>query len=138
MSQLALQQALSDETLKEIEALSLRIADLGQLAPKGRNRKERQAEALRERDRLRARIDTLVLPPPFKAADNGVHEYLETSKFVVFRNHGDAYWQAAIRNGGGWRPFGEEIHDPQRGKVHLIYRDLDGGEMLRKVEAAVQ
>ncbi len=44
--------------------------------------------------------------------DNGVHEFFEDDKIVVFRNHGEKRWVALMKQGGGFRLLGQSKRRP--------------------------
>lgn len=143
MEQLQL-QTLTPELAAELRRLDEKAHEAWDKVPafigRSKDRRREQAareQALKDRDEYRTEIERLVLAAPFPIKDNGVHEYLETPRFVLFRNHGDPYWQAALKNGGGWKPFGEEGEDDKRGRFTTIHRDMDASALLGRVEASL-
>ena len=146
MEQLQLQsQELTPELRGRLEAMYRQVVDLGQtvVEPKGRSkadrherRMEQQRRQFEERDRLRTEIDRLVPRAPFPVADNGAHEYVETPKYLLFRNHGEIHWQVLLKKGGGYSVLGVEKQSKQRDRFFVVTCDMDPSVMLQHAEAA--
>lgn len=91
---------------------------------KGHSKKAEQARRAEwERRRtLRAELETLIPLPPQRTSDNGVHEYVETKEYVLFRNHGESWWRGVLKIDGGY------VFVPERSRLQAT--------ALRHVERA--
>lgn len=63
--------------------------------------KRRAGERTRRRE-LRGQVEQLIPVPHVKCADNGIHEFVETQEYIVFRNHGQSWWAGIQKAAGGF------------------------------------
>lgn len=109
------------------QAWDLATARVGKGKPEARAAADRRIRATE----IRTQIEGLVARAPFETKDNGVHEYVETPKYLVFRNHGSPYWQVLLRtSGGGLAPLGREEKAKSGAATFACFQSIDAKEAL--------